>query len=568
MNDILDQESERIKALHELNILDTDAEERFDRITRLTACFLKSPMALVSLVDEKRQWFKSRVGLDACETDRRISFCAHAIKRESPFIVKNALEDKRFADNPLVTGAPFIRSYIGIPLQMKDGNNMGTLCAIDTKPREFTAQEIKMISDLAAITINELENEEQNRLVRELKRTSRELHEAHRIAESANRAKSDFLAVMSHEIRTPLNSIIGFLRELKYTELSKEQLEFVELSYGSSELLLALINDILDFSKIEAGKLQLEQKLTNPQKLVKEVAAQFRTLASDKGLNLITTMAEGSDQRLFMDPLRVQQILFNFISNAVKFTQAGDIEIHVAVEPTPTPDELSLIIAVRDSGIGISPTQVNNLFNAFEQLETSKARRFGGSGLGLAICRKLADLMHGSIQVHSEVNHGSTFTLRVPVKTCRSSQDSQPETEYSPADSSADEGKEFISSLPILLVEDNSVNIHLMKHVLKRMGCQFEIAHNGREAVQTFAANPKFKVILMDVQMPEMDGLEATRAIRQLALGDQPHIIALTAHAESGGKQDCLNSGMNGFISKPMREDELRRQLLALRPQS
>lgn len=379
---------------------------------------------------------------------------------------------------------------------------------------------------------------------RDITASERELARAKAAAEAANESKTQFLAAMSHEIRTPLNAVLGMNGLLLNTPLTDEQRRYVELIRSSGQMLLAVINDVLDISKIEAARMELEIAEFSPRVIVDEVASLLSVRAQAKGLQFQTHLSANLSGALRGDASRLRQILFNLIGNALKFTEQGQVDVTVDQQPMDD-GRFMFCVAVRDTGIGIAPDALPTLFDRFTQADSSTARRYGGSGLGLAISKELAELMGGTLFVHSELGVGSTFELRIPLAA-------GDRRKLVHRDPSNDIAERAARSLRILVAEDNGVNQILIKAILDQMGHYSDIVADGIEAVRQIQ-QAQYDLVLMDIQMPEMDGQAATQAIRALGgLFATIPIIAMTANAMVEDRNTYLGAGMNDYVSKPI----------------
>ncbi|MDR1590260.1 MAG: response regulator [Oscillospiraceae bacterium] len=388
------------------------------------------------------------------------------------------------------------------------------------------------------------------------------------MAEAANQAQRDFLARMSHEIRTPMNGVIGMTLLAKTAPTETQRMEYIDKIHLSASLLLGIINDILDFSKIEAGKMEIEKAPFHIGKIVDNIRDLIRPKADEKGLSLDISVDESVPEMMNGDGLRLSQILLNLLGNAVKFTMRGAITLKLAAEPRAD-GGLLLHCSVRDTGIGMSGEQLENILKPFTQADSSTARRFGGTGLGLSISKALVELMGGELSVTSAPDEGSEFAFSLVMETCEGGGDS---------DASEDDeaAKRRYDGCTLLVVEDNDINQVIAETLLSEMGFSVHLAENGQRGVEAFLAN-SYDLVFMDIRMPVMDGLEAAREIRRIeaewASSGAPDgrparvpIIAMTANAMREDRELSREAGMDGHISKPIDIGEIQSVLRSVLP--
>ncbi|MEQ8864940.1 MAG: ATP-binding protein [Thalassobaculum sp.] len=381
--------------------------------------------------------------------------------------------------------------------------------------------------------------------------------DARQKAEELSSAKTAFIATISHELRTPLNGLLGSIRILTGSELSGKQARYLSMAETSGENLLAIVNDVLDFTKIESGRLEVERMAFHPMRILQDVRSMFVSLAEQKGLRFDSTIDLPDDLQLLGDPTRITQILNNLLSNAVKFTAAGTVTIRARVAETDGSGPTTLTVEVIDTGIGIPADKLKHVFEAFSQADETTTRKYGGSGLGLAICAKLAAVMGGELALDSAEGQGTTFTLTLPLPISTDDARTVQRERVSDDDTA-------LAGLRVLLVDDVDLNRMIASEVLEHWGCTVSEARDGREAVDMFSAG-HFDVVLMDVQMPEMDGVEATRLIRR---SDRlTPIIGMTANAFSEQRGEYLQAGMTDVMPKPVVWDDLHARLTRHRAQ-
>jgi signal transduction histidine kinase/ActR/RegA family two-component response regulator len=538
--EIPQDEAARLEALRLYNVLDTGPEEAFDRITKLARHIFNVPIAMVTLIDSSRQWFKSRYGLDIRETERDISFCAHTILDHCVMMVPDATQDGRFRHNPLVTGYPDVRFYAGAPLTTPDGYNIGTLAIIDTHPRpELSTEQVETLTDLAALVVDELE----------LRFTSRRLRidmlERERVSERAqenSRAKSEFLSRMSHELRTPLTAILGFGQLLEMSDLDAADADAVHHILTAGNHLLSLINDVLDISRVEAGRLLLSIEPVGVQPLVDEVFTLLQTMARERKVTLERSSKLPAGLLVRADNQRLKQVLLNLVSNAIKYNREGGT-VRLSCQGV---DDAHVSIRVTDTGPGIPKEKCHRLFQPFDRLDADQSG-IEGTGLGLALSKQLMEAMGGTIDVESRVGEGSTFVLSLPRDEMPVLPDEQPAHQESASE--ADYGQE--ERYTLLYIEDNLPNLTLLKRILSyRTDLRILTAMQGRLGLD-LAKTHKPDLVLLDLNLPGMNGDEILREIRRNPETRDMKVIMLSADATPGQVKRLLEEGADAYLTKP-----------------
>ena len=528
-------EKERLSNLESLNVLDTEADPRLDALVKLASEIADTPVALISLVDSQRQWFKSKVGVEEEETHRDISFCGHAINiNDGIFEVQDATKDERFSDNPLVVDNPSIRFYAGKPLKTKKGHNIGTLCVIDKVPRELTDQQKSQMTIIANEIMYCLEDKQN---ISDLR--------------SDINSKSAFVASMSHELRTPLTSVIGFIDVLSDIvaespldiEEAKKNLSIVR---SSSEHLVDLIGDILDFSKLEANRFMLNKETFTLNKVLKQVYNTLEIQAQKYDVDFKIQQSMAVPEYIYGDATLLRQVLINLAGNAIKFSNGESVTINVDVSPT---QNNVLKIDFIDTGIGMTEEEANRVFRPFVQANKNIAKKFDGTGLGLAISREIIGLLGGNIElVKSEKNVGTHFCVDIPfIEKQEEELETQPLQEEKAALNN-------LSGKKVLIVDDVKENRFLLRHYLKDFDITFRDAVDGKDALSKITDEQEY--IFLDMQLPDINGIELFKEI-QPRLKPHQKVIAFTASSTADGIQKCMDIGFSGYLAKPFNTESI-----------
>ncbi|MBP6403801.1 MAG: response regulator, partial [Bacteroidia bacterium] len=673
-------ELQRLNALHSYGVLDTSPESSLDAITQLASQICDTPIALISLIDEKRQWFKSAYGFMAKESARETSFCQYTILGKEMLIVPNATEDNVFSRNPLVAGKPYLKFYAGAPLIDPDGYVLGSLCVLDHRAKdlsEFQKKAMELLansvvshfvlvkkkrdlekansilenffllsSDFMVIatedgyfikisasftkelgyseeeltgvpfmsfvhpedipsTISVLENlgtrhenlkffrnryrrrdgtymwiswnaypNSKDKLIyatardvtelvesEDLKKRNVILEQEKQDAQRQAKLKEEFLTTMSHEIRTPLNAIVGISNLLeKSDKLQEREAEYSKVIHLNSNYLLSLVNDILDLTKIDSGKVLLEKEDFNLRDNLELIYHSFENSERlSNNVKLELRISPVFPNRICSDSTRLDQVLVNLISNAIKFTEHGSIVLS-ATQVHETEETVSVKFSVKDSGVGIPEDKHELIFDAFVQASDSTTRVFGGTGLGLGIVKKLTELFGSKIELISSPGKGSEFYFTIDFLKSKGLQSFE-----KPGEGFLALNKGSVDNLNILLVEDNPFNQMVAVDTLKEWNSSLtiDVAENGNIALEKLKAG-KYNLVLMDLLMPELDGYETAVIIRNVDKGwdKQIPIIAMTAHGSTPELEKCFQCGMDDFIVKPFEPDILFQKII------
>ncbi|WP_052354469.1 GAF domain-containing hybrid sensor histidine kinase/response regulator [Flectobacillus major] len=542
-------ESQRLEALRSYQILDTLPEDDFEFITKIAQEICQTPLSLISIVDQNRQWFKSVQGIDITETPRDISFCAHTILNPSqPLIIEDTNKDERFHDNPFVEAPHNIAFYAGIPLVNAKGYALGTLCVLDNKPRTLQSEQVDALKALANQVISQLELRkktlELEKIKDDLERKNSELELAKNHLEEALKAKSVFLSMMSHEIRTPLHAILSNINLLLEESPRAEQEAPLKVLKFTGETLLSIINDILDYSKLEAQKVQIEHIPFHLVDLVNNIVEINWHRAKERKNQIKVEVDESIPAYIKGDPTRLVQVINNLVSNAVKFTKNGTITIKASPQIPVDEKNITIKFEVIDTGIGIAEDSKNKIFDEFAQASALTTRQFGGTGLGLAIIKRILALFNSTIHVESEVNKGSNFYFSIQFEVAPP----QPKVNI---DSTLFDFKGY----DVLAVDDNDINLKIISRNLSKKGIKVQTNSSPIEALELIKQGHRFDLIIIDLQMPDMNGFELTDEIRKI-LPNVP-IIASSADNNLETVELAFKHKMNDYLLKPHTANEL-----------
>ena len=530
--DIPQNEPNRISAVKEYDILDSNPERLYDDLVMLASQICDCPISFISIMDKDRQWFKSITGASFTDSPRDTSFCGHTILEPDQLMeVPDTLEDERFVGNPLVNGKYNIRFYAGMPIVDDKGNALGTICVVDHKPKKL--------------------NENQKEALKALSRQVFSLLQLRKVGSSAqneSRQKSNFLSMMSHEIRTPLNSIIGLSDILIKENPREDQLDTLKMLDFSARNLLKLLNDILDLNKLESGKLILENEPFEIVNFLDQLQQTYAFQASQKGLEFHCEIDPATPAIVLGDPTRLAQILNNLFSNAIKFTDTGFIALNVKVRSYKN-ESVDLRFIFSDSGMGIPKDKQQMIFQNFTQASQDTFRKYGGTGLGLSIIKNLLEYMGSSIELYSEDGKGSTFTFDLTFEC--------PENQNCGKKENLNTNKVD----HIMVIEDDKINRLLLEKNLRKHGYRVMAFDTGADALENARQND-YQAIIIDLQLPGKDGLQLISDLRQI---NQHYtnipIIAISAAATKDVRDSALKMGANDFLPKPHEPEDLIRRL-------
>ncbi|MGB0682743.1 MAG: response regulator [Magnetovibrionaceae bacterium] len=511
-------EAERLRALRALNLLDTAPEERFDNITALTQRLFSVPVAVVSLVDEGRQWFKSKQGVEVSETPREVAFCAHAIRQNEVMVVEDATQDARFCDNPLVTGDFSIRFYAGAPVRAPSGHNLGSLCIIDTKSRSLGEEEISLLRQLADCVEREIALSRLIDLTRDLDVARQEAEEAREKAEEATKTKDKFVSLIAHDLRSPISTIqgmAGLILANPEDVVDKVLRSQVDTIRSLSDQILHMLGELLDLARLQAGTIVVKPAFLDARYVLEDVIARIDHLAHKKAIRIENDLPPRT--RIFADRTLIGQVLQNLLSNAVKFShEGGSVRFYL-------PEDKPGVIACADQGVGVSADLREKLFLLEEKTATTGTSGEPGTGFGLPLSHQIVEAHSGELFFQSGEDGGSVFMVELPVVRPK-----------------------------VLLVDDDPMIRALLKAHLMQDGIDVTEADTGREALDSLEASELPDLVICDISMPEMDGVEFLRAVRASPQHEALPVIMLTGVDDLDVQEKCLKIGANDFTNKPI----------------
>jgi signal transduction histidine kinase/ActR/RegA family two-component response regulator len=538
---------DRLAALYRYEILDTPPERDFDDVCALAAQICGTPIALLSFLDRGRQWFKSEIGLGVSETPLQNSICRYAILEKDVLVVNDTLLDPRFCTNPLCSAEPGLRFYAGAVIRTPDGFPIGSVCVLDRQPREVTPRQIEGLQTLARQVMTMLELRRSNR---ELVAMQEELTSALTAATEANAAKDEFLAKLSHELRTPLMPVVvsvGALLELP--ELAEEVREDLAMVLRNVKLETRLIDDLLDVTRIAHGKLELTLQECDLHEVARDAMRVCLPAMEEKEIAMAVEL-EATRHTILGDPARLQQVFWNLLTNAAKFTPVGGT-VSIRSYNEEFEGETECVVELSDTGRGIEPELIDGLFDAFEQGGRGVTRRYGGLGLGLAICKGVLDLHGGRISARSEgLGSGTTFTVALATVPAHKAENP------APLDNTANAG----SAMRILFVEDHEPTAAVLSRLLRRSGHTVEHAPTLAEA-RRLAGSANFDLVVSDLGLPDGTGLELMEELRA-TYGLRG--IALSGYGMEADLRRSRKAGFVAHLTKPVDIAHLRKTLLAI----
>lgn len=545
LEDSPDREARRLALFDQFSFLTNDANETLEEVCHLACGLFRVAHSHVALLGSDSGYYLTQQQVGRRTFVRRTSFTQRVFEKAEITVIQDSRKDPDFRSSNSFHKARFLAAA---PLWVEPGLSLGVLSIFDPEPRALDADALSHFRRLSTLVVNELKRQ---RGIRDLRDRELLLTNARDEANAANVAKSAFLATMSHEIRTPLNGVLGMAQALIDDDLKESQRERVNTICQSGSALLTILNDILDLAKIESGKLEIERISFHLETVIERVMETFKADAQSKSLQLRMVSNISGEGHYWGDPTRIRQIVANLVSNAIKFTESGGVTVTVAGGTAVT-------VTVCDTGPGIPAEKISNLFEKFTQADTSTTRRYGGTGLGLAISRNLAELMGGTLTATSRVSHGSTFMLSLPLERAVPDAGSPSVSTSSSAD---------YSDFRLLAAEDNPINQRVLQALVQPLGIAPLFAENGAQAVLEWETG-HWDLILMDIQMPVMDGREATAKIREREAEtgrERTPIIALTADSMHHQTASYKFWGLDGFLTKPIVNAQLRELIASYR---